>query len=59
MSEKEPLFISMADYATQMGISEALVRKQVAAGMIRHIKQGRRVLIPFDEAQRQYEQVTT
>jgi hypothetical protein len=51
----QPLFISMAAYGKLMGISEGLVRKQVAAGEVRSIKQGRRTLIPHDESQRQYD----
>ena len=54
--QTKPLFISMAKYALRMGVSEGLVRKQVAAGEVRHIKRGRRTLIPYDEPERQYKE---
>ncbi|CUJ83711.1 hypothetical protein RUE5091_00139 [Ruegeria denitrificans] len=54
--QNQPLFISMAQYAQRMGVSEGLVRKQVAAGQVRHIKRGRRTLIPHDEPERHYQE---
>jgi phage recombination protein Bet len=44
-----PKFISVAQYAAELGVSEAFVRKLIDAEEIRHIRLGKRILIPADE----------
>lgn len=46
-----PKFISVAQCAREFGVSESFIRKLVDAKKIRHIRLGKRFLIPADEAE--------
>lgn len=58
-STDSPAFISCAQFAERMGLSEAMVRKLTKSGEIRHIKMGDRVLIPADEPEVHLKRATT
>ncbi len=46
------LFTSVRDFAARLGISESLAREMLAGGTVRHIRTGKRILIPADEPDR-------
>ena len=50
--EPMPKFVSVAQHARELGVSESFVRKLIDAGKIRHIRLEKRVLIPADEGER-------
>jgi excisionase family DNA binding protein len=47
-----PLFMAVRQFAARMGISESLAREMLATGAVRHIRAGKRILIPADEPDR-------